>query len=184
MDTVLGLSAISLSRSFFLNDNIEMRRLVEAVFFFLLTSTFALSLPPPISIPPNAINILRPLNTAFRNLTAGRTICGSRYGTGLSEYSCRNAWLKIDRYSVIPESFRPRPTSSEIPLPIRILSDDGTCAIDIVNTEGISGDISTGMEIAQEAKLIIDVCVRGENKGGFISHFSTCSLHCTIFESH
>ncbi len=184
VDTVLGLSAISLSKSFSLNDNIEMRRLVEVVFFFLLTSTFALSLPPSISIPPNAINILKPLNTAFRNLTAGRPFCGSRYGTSLSEYSCQNAWLKINRHSVIPESFRSRPTSSEIPLPVRILSDDGMCAIDIVNTEGVPGDISTGMEIAQQAKLLIDRCVREEHKGGFIDYFSTCSLHCTIFESH
>ena len=184
VDVVPKLSAIDLSVSFPFNINIQMRRLVEAFFFFLLTSTFALSLPPPITISPNANNILKPPNTAIRNLTAGRTVCGSRYGTSLSEYSCQNAWLKIDRYSSIPESFRPRPTSSETPLPIRYLSDDGMCAIDIVNTDGTSGDITTGMEIAQQAKLLVDRCVRWENKGGFINRFSMCSLHCTIFESH
>lgn len=154
-----------------------MRRLVKAFFFFLLTSTFALSLPPSITISPNANDILKPLNTAIGNLTAVRTVCRSRYGTSLSEDSCQNAWLKIDRYAFIPESFRLRPTSSETPLPIRYLSDDGMCAIDIVNTGGISGDITTGMKIAQQAKLLMDRCVRGENKGGYIDPFSTCSLH-------
>ena len=163
-----------------MNITTEMRRLVAAVFFFFLASTFALSLPPPITISPDAINLLKPLNTAFRNLTAGRTLCVSRYGTGLSEASCQNAWLKIDRHSLIPESFRPRPTSSETPLPIRYLSDDGTCAIDIVNTDGISGDISTGMDMAQQAKLLIDRCVHGEKKGGLVTRFSTCSLDYVI----
>ena len=180
VDVVMISSAIDLSKSFSLNINTEMRHSVKAVFFFLLTSTFALSLLPPITISPDANNLFKPLSSAFRNLTAGGTVCMSRLGTGLSEVSCQNAWLKIDRHSSLPESFRQRPTSSNTPLPFRYLSDDGICAIDIVSSDGTSGDVSTGMEIAQQVNLLIDHCVRKKHKGGHINYFSTYSLDHVI----
>ena len=58
--------------------------------------------------------------------------------------------------------------------PIRYLSDDGICAIDIQfhTGEGAIGDTSNGEIISWYAKTILRDCVAKEQRGGAIHGFS------------
>lgn len=147
----------------------------QLVICSLLTSTFALSLPPLDSISQNSNHPIDLPMTPSLNLTAGRNHCTTLYGKDLSPVSCENAWDKVSR-STTPQTYRTqwhgKTQLPNIVIPIRFLSDDGLCAIDITNTKGRVGDISTGLEISQKARQLLDDCVYDKRRGGSITGFS------------
>ncbi|KAL8820921.1 MAG: hypothetical protein Q9191_007417 [Dirinaria sp. TL-2023a] len=57
-------------------------------------------------------------------------------------------------------------------LPVRYLSDDGICAIDVTSGpqsgRDVRADITTGVQIAGVARLILDKCVRDTGTGGSV----------------
>ena len=145
-----------------------------------VTSGFSASLPPSLAI-------LTPSSTTLSNSTDAISINGTvrtpppiqpfctRTGApsfGMSEASCTNAWQKIDR-STTTHVFRPRRPLHEdgFVTPIRYLSDDGICAIDVQLDSGRE-DSSSTFEISWYAKMILDACVTKLGKGGSIRGFS------------
>ena len=68
------------------------------------------------------------------------------------------------------------PAASDIVVPIRYLSDDGLCAIDIRPRERDTipdpGDIARSVDISDVAHAIIEACVVKSARGGISSGFS------------
>ena len=89
---------------------------------------------------------------------------GSALGFDLSMNSCVNAWRKMGRSSDQHRLF-PRPSGffPSIPLkwrmPIRYLSDDGLCAIDVNLGKNSKGDTTSDSDIARIAEAILYQCV-------------------------
>ena len=168
-----------------------MQRLLQTIpICSFLGTTVALSLPPSISISQN----MTALHAPSTNLTVpGSPYCSSyHYGHDLNLESCENAWEKISK-SRVPQKYRKRPHGTAKPikpldmaLPVRYLSDDGICAIDIISKR-VHGrdpptDVATALQISGYAGLILDKCVHGEqNKGGSITGVGMfCSLGPTM----
>ena len=59
--------------------------------------------------------------------------------------------------------------------PIRYLSDDGICAIDVQLASG-RDDSSSSFVISWYAKTILDACVTKLGKGGSVRGFSKCDI--------
>lgn len=149
------------------------------VILFLITSSFTLHTPSLIELPQQtssgSINFS---NATALNVTETKIICNGRYGRYLQLDSCVNAWRKID-LSTAAQRFVPRQqggrrvVATDMEVPIRFLSDDGVCAIDLARTQHSSFDFSTGYEISQNAATILDKCVEKSQRGGTITGFST-----------
>lgn len=124
---------------------------------------------------PVKINIsLSPAETTYDvnniHLAAPRIQCdASTYGRDLNIASCQEAW------ELLPTTTTPRTIGQrtegnfDIPLPFRVLSHDGLCAIDITHKKGLIFDISTGSELSQAALLILDACVKGDMQQGGVA---------------
>ena len=147
--------------------------------FFCLTLGLSASLPPSLSLLRPSITALSnstdpavSLNGTVVTLPYIQPFCSmSRaHGFDMSEASCRNAWQKIDR-STNTQFFRPRRHNAGLVTPIRFLSDDGICAIDVELKPSAIGDTSTWFIISSYAEVILDECVARE-KGGAIHDFS------------
>lgn len=85
--------------------------------------------------------------------------------------SCKNALDKIGTSQLPKRYYARRPSlAPDIPLmstvPIRYLSDDGICAIDLRLQGGTTDDISSEMYVTDAAKEVIVACVRGKAEGG------------------
>ncbi|KAI4251262.1 MAG: hypothetical protein LQ352_004958 [Teloschistes flavicans] len=106
----------------------------------------------------------------------------------LSMYSCNNAWHKIVR-SVTPVIYSQRPgtgKAGDVSLPVRYLSDDGRCAIDINVASGKHGDVATGLGIARAASEIFRTCLPWQptpqqSMSGEATGFSPLPLACRVF---
>lgn len=114
------------------------------VLLILPTIAYMRSLPPlSLSHAPNATEyaFLEEANQEeFSNLTT-HGICFSTYGRDMPADSCQDALAKIG-HSVAYNSYIPRHRAPKgaippniVPMPIRYLSDDGLCAIDVILTE-------------------------------------------------
>lgn len=93
--------------------------------------------------------------------------------------SCVNAWAKIPRTTLENVYVTRRgnlPAASDIVVPIRYLSDDGLCAIDVRARERDTvpdpGDIARSIDISDAADAIIKACVERSGRGGYSSGFS------------
>lgn len=95
-------------------------------------------------------------------------ICNQAYGGNLNIDSCANAWDKI-KPSTTKRIFRSRQgalTEDEL-LPVRYLSNDGLCAIDIDAVDGRSiEESSDGKTISKVAGTILVQCVYRSKTGG------------------
>ena len=148
-----------------------------------LISTFALSLSPFIPTFQNSTS----LGALSPNLPrSGNIACSGRfYGYGLNPESCENAWEKIRQTTAI-HYYHNRPSSGsvkppDIALPVRYLSDDGICAIDIKSPKvGKSGDSTNGLQIAENAELLLNRCVKLQRRGGSIASFSMSTLYLRL----
>ena len=142
------------------------------IFLSLHVLTATLSLPPPTSLLQNSTAFYSP----YANFTASNNLrCDSRwYGEDLSVVSCENAWKKISQ-STASQVYRTRSNSAfapvkppEIAMPVRYLSDDGVCAIDIKGnpTSRKIWDVASDRRISETAKLVLNECVIERKLGG------------------
>lgn len=147
---------------------------IVPLIFVSLTS--AVSLPPSILLLQNLTQTADTLNGTFPDLTAGKLSCSTIRGYGLQEDSCRNALDKMDLSSTKVEIFVPRSVegvTDRVGVPLRYLSDDGLCAIDVFFYRRSEGDLTTWAVISDRAKTILEKCVILLQKGGSMTHFST-----------
>lgn len=148
---------------------------------FIILLTFV-SLSSAVSLSPSILllqNLTQPTNTpngTFSDLTAGKLQCSAIRGTHLQEDSCRNALDKMNASSTKVEIFVSRSIpdyDDAVGVPLRYLSDDGTCAIDVYFYRRSEGDLTTWAVISDRAKTILDRCVILLQKGGSMTQFST-----------
>ena len=142
----------------------------------LLTLTIAIHLPSFHNIFPIINESFDPTSVLSKNLTAQEVVCRISYGQDMNSLSCHNAWEKIDR-SRNTQLYRQRWRSEARhapfqPLPVRYLSDDCLCAIDVRNSLRHDGDVTTGLQISAQADRLLDFCVDGKKEGGEIRGFS------------
>lgn len=96
---------------------------------------------------------------------------GGRFGYELNLQSCIEAWRSISADDQTRFTFGARTMGHfEVPLPYRVLSPDGLCAIDIKEHQGAKWDSATWAEISVKASEVVDYCVRlhSQKLGGSI----------------
>ncbi|CAL8576828.1 hypothetical protein XPA_002693 [Xanthoria parietina] len=114
--------------------------------------------------------------------------------------SCYNAWEKMhddlptatqQNLHFLARYVRPYGPAGTITTPIRWLSDDGTCAIDLKmeaerapSGQRDIGDDAYGNSILEAARHVLDTCVRGTNRGGWVKKFSTTHRLGITFSSY
>ena len=143
----------------------------------LESSIYAHSLSPARVFARNLSLASQLINTTVSNVTLGEQSCRSNYGTELSLTSCTNAWGKIPQDSeVYTYGLRADIAAGahfDVGLPLRFLSDDGLCAIDIhakhnSGAQLAAGESARNIEVSEAAKVVLDLCVRNQNKGGML----------------
>lgn len=159
-----------------------MSSLLKMVLLLVFTSVacaITLSQSPSLH-SPNATEQSVPQNGSlqeFSDLTRTTLYCMRVHGENMPIDSCKLALSKIERTTDQKWYFprhRPRrdiPPNS-IPMPVRYLSDDGICAIDLILAPGSGGDEASPDLIYHNAKSIIDRCVVMEGKGGVQMDFT------------
>ena len=132
-----------------------------------LTLANTLSLPNSFPILPGLQNLTNPFIGNLLNATTSPEICSAQAGTDVKGTSCANAWEKISR-SKEELTFRARQgvTTPDLPVPVRYLSDDGLCAIDIDLTPGVANHSTSGLVLSELAGALLVKCVYQEAKGG------------------
>lgn len=159
----------------------QARKIIKMLLLLLfIPSVSALTTPRPILISNNQTmagehSTNNTSNPTGPNYLACRTnIEGIKLGD-----SCANAWAKIPRTTsenVYVSRREKPPAASDIVVPIRYLSDDSLCAIDIRARERDTvpdpGDIAQSIDISDVADLIIKKCVERSGRGGISSGFS------------
>ena len=128
----------------------------------------------------NLTNITLPTSLSYGKLT-----CSMSYGENLNYTSCFDAWKSIPRDSDIFYTYGSRKTTGSDPsldfgLPVRYLSDDGSCAIDIRgklrhDKDLVTGDTASNIQISEAAKVVLNRCVPA-GEGGQIYDFSQRNL--------
>ena len=147
--------------------------IVAICLLFSLLSAALLPPPPsPLNNPPRLPRTpsppLHPTNTTLPPSNALRIQCdGTRYGHNLSPNSCRNVFshvAKSDHQTTFSERHTGRP--NDVPLPWRILSDDGLCFMQPVLLRGVMTGHASSTQIAQAAYTLFRRCVVEEGVGG------------------
>ena len=142
---------------------------------FLTSRAFARNLPPTLNL----------INSTFLNVSMGKPYCRTNYGSGVKLASCTNAWRKIPRDSeLLLYGLRAEIAAGahvDVGLPLRYLSDDGLCAIDIRTKYDHDPvlkipDLAENIEVSQAAKVVLDRCVQEKLLGGSILGFSQRDL--------
>lgn len=156
-----------------------MNVLWELVFW---SCVYALSLPPVQVLDRKATLDLDLVNTTRSIAIPGEKYCRSHYGLELNVNSCKNAWEKMPLDSEVQlYGIRERIAAGAyfgVGLPVRFLSEDGLCAIDIrvkAGSEGQlanSGDSARNVDVSKAAKDVFDDCVSTKRIGGSITGFS------------
>ena len=141
--------------------------LLADTILLLLVSTIlinAISIP---DITPRFQN-----NTISEGAATDDVLCMGFPDRRLDALNCVNALSQIHPFTN-PLIFRNRPPnhSNAVFLPIRYLSDDGRCAIDLFLRDGSSGDVGNGVGIYHAARTVIQQCVTTQ-KAGFATDFS------------
>ena len=143
---------------------------LSLVCFVLIHLTNAIVVPPPLSLLPTTTNDTKTLSQTLSNLTDTSPLCSSAYGSDLRGVSCLDAWEKIGRTKT-KRTFRRRDgiLSEGTPLPIRYLSDDGLCAIDLDFVAGGDKDPEPldDYTISEQAGEILVGCVYKSMRGGY-----------------
>ncbi|KAL8654741.1 MAG: hypothetical protein Q9210_001324 [Variospora velana] len=107
--------------------------------------------------------------SGYRNI--GILCNGSQYRTGLKPLSCQDAVNQIPRDSkrlrfVAPEQ-RGR-GHYDVTLPIRFISYDGLCTVDIVTKDGVTSDTTSYYDLLRASISLEHTCV-GKNQVGGIA---------------
>ena len=143
---------------------------------FQKPSSLDLSWPAPYAPTALAKNnssltlIGKPFNVTNPHLAAPRIQCdASTYGRGLNIASCQEVWELLPT-STTRRIFGQRTEGSfDVPLPFRVLSHDGLCAVDITKKRDVISDISTADELSRAALLVLGVCVKGYMQQGGVA---------------
>ena len=136
---------------------------------FLYTKSNALLLSPPLSLI-TTLNASSAVSEASLSATDQPEICSKSFGFNFQKDSCQKAWQKIERSSQ-PQVLRRREgaLTNDTPVPIRYLSDDGTCAVDVdIFPPGIAETTSDGLTISNLAGGILVKCVYQLGEGGTV----------------
>ena len=93
-----------------------------------------------------------------------------------------NAWRTIAR-TTTPLIFGARSLDTkDVPLPLRFLSGDGLCALDVKLKKNALGDVANGLAVSNAAKSLLDECGfhhverSGSGSGGSITDFSEFNM--------
>ncbi len=145
--------------------------------FLVLTPALTLSLPPSLSLSLNTNTTDNLPNASLSNYThpteilgIPQPLCDPAYGREINPNSCANAWKKIER-STTKRVFRTRQgiLTEDEPLPVRYLSDDGRCAIEIDHLhDSYAEETSDGLSISEHAGAVLVKCVYGTKTGRFV----------------
>lgn len=150
--------------------------LVSVPLFSSLISAAAFSPPSP----PRAVILRAPqtLSSPFvpNNITNTSTTpsnvlriqCdGSRYGRDLNPHSCRDVFNFLPQ-SDEQETFSERHTGrlNDVPLPIRVISDDGRCFMQPLLLRGAVTGHASSTQMGQAAYIIFERCVLEKGVGG------------------
>ena len=149
--------------------------LIASIWFLILKQCSALSLPIASSISSNGSSPSIDAEGVLLNSTtlrSGTVHCNvQRFGKELDKRSCWNAWDKMPRspsqhrlYSRLSGRQARAPYLSKLPL--RYLSDDGLCAIDVRLPQGSKGDTASDRAIAGAARSVLFQCVEDHGWGG------------------
>ena len=143
--------------------------LISNIWFLVSNQCSALLLPTVSSINSNGSSLSNHHEDVLSNSAAlrfGEIHCSDqRFGRALDKPSCWNAWDKMPRSSDQHE-LHPRLPGRHTGVPIRYLSDDGLCAIDVRISVGSEGDTTTDRAIAGAARSVLFECVEGHGWGG------------------
>lgn len=147
--------------------------------FSFISFSYTLFLPPSISLSNNSSNGDSLPNEPASLLNATKIICSSAwYGSDPKEHSCLQAWGKMPRSNVL-HTYGPRGERTlenfDVTLPIRYLSDDGLCAIDLRQRGTLpfwTADTTSSLAISDNAKAVLDRCVSEKRTGGSTTVFS------------
>ena len=163
--------------------------LVSALcFLILICISSAINITSSISILNESVNDFDTSSNLTANLRPGIPVCSNIiYGDGLDWHSCRNAWTKIprttDRIAYGARNYR---GFKDFTAPIRYLSDDGLCAIDITlsvkrDHTSLAWDVTTGLDLSERGDDLLDQCVKFRGEGGAVRDYCTCNLlHCAF----
>ncbi|KAL8820068.1 MAG: hypothetical protein Q9191_007594 [Dirinaria sp. TL-2023a] len=154
--------------------------LVPAIYFLILSRiSFGANITSPNNIMNKVLNDSSTSTNLTMNLKPGIAICSSIvYGHDVNFHSCRNAWTKIprttDRIKYGAHNYR---GPKDFIAPIRYLSDDGFCAIDITlsmkrDRTSLGWDVTTGLGLSERADELIDDCVKFLGQGGAMKDYS------------
>lgn len=132
---------------------------------FSTSQAFARNLPPTVNL----------VNSTFLKVSMGMPFCRTSYGSEVELASCTNAWQKIPRDSE-SRLYGLRADIAagahvDVGLPLRYLSDDGLCAIDIRAKNEYDpvlkeADLADNINVSQAAKEVLDRCVQRLRIGG------------------
>ena len=163
-----------------------MNVLWESVFW---STVYALLLPPVQVHDRKAtidLDLTNATNTTRSTTAPTKKACRSAFGLELNAYSCKNAWGKmpLDSEVYIYETRESIAAGTHfgVGLPVRFLSDDGLCAIDILVKEvserqfATSGDSARNIDVSKAAKAVLDDCVSIKRRGGLVTGFSERDL--------
>ncbi|KAL9074997.1 MAG: hypothetical protein Q9161_001928 [Pseudevernia consocians] len=129
-----------------------------------------------ITPPPPSDDTIPSLNTSS-SLAAAKIVCdGVRYGRNLRIASCLDAYNRMDN-SPVPKTYgernaeAPGSTTWDANLPLRILSSDALCALDISHSAASPSDTITPSLLRTHARSLLAVCVQGSpSLGGIASN--------------
>ena len=148
-----------------------------------ISQVFARNLPPTVNL----------INSTFLNVSVSKPYCRTSYGSRVKLASCTNAWQKIPRDSELRlYGLRAEIAAGahvDVGLPLRYLSDDGLCAIDIrakYDKDPVLKipDLAENVEVSQAAKVVLDHCVQEKRLGGSILGFSQRDLLVLVVTSY
>lgn len=171
-----------------------MKFLDVALWCSAFSSSFcALSPSPTKAVPRSLTPTLDIVNTTLSNVTSGDVTCRITYGTGLKWSSCSNAWMQMPRNSDLHlyglRTDIAAGAHIDVGLPVRYLSGDALCAIDIralrdSDQRLTDGDSATNLEVSEAAKGVLDHCVDLQGKGGAASRFSRRGLLVVVITAY
>ena len=127
---------------------------------------------PESSISPNVSSPSQSTSPSNTSLGAPNISCnGKAYGKNLNIRSCLEALSKMPTGSR-PLTFGQRGHGDwEGNLPLRVLSTNGICALEVSHKVGAESDDISPTELKENARVLIDVCVKGTpNIGGVVSN--------------
>ena len=167
-------------------DTMISMNIIPINFFVARSSAFLL--PPSLSLTTHPIQLTNSSDVPSTNgshlpLNGTRLKCTpGYYGTDLDWNSCEAAWDKMPRSraakTYVSRNLR-NPITSAIRLPLRYLSDDGACAIDVDQKRTASrhiSDITTPNTLANRAADVIVGCVHSRRWGGYVQNFCMCKF--------